>query len=165
MLLEDGKMVEVSETLNVSASDFFDAIIESVVYDACQATGKNIRKSHLKKGFSYSKKIKNSFGKKENSSVVIQEFKAPSIYKVKFEGSTGYDIMTYKIESVEDEKITVRYSEDFISEFTVEGKSSKMMEKLNNKRAQRRAKKLLKNIEACIQNKQNTEDIQEEVEQ
>ena len=52
MLLEDGKMVEVSETLNVSASDFFDAIIESVVYDACQATGKNIRKSHLKKGFS-----------------------------------------------------------------------------------------------------------------
>ena len=154
MLLEDGKMVEVSETLNVSASDFFDAIIESVVYDACQATGKNIRKSHLKKGFSYSKKIKNSFGKKENS-----------IYKVKFEGSTGYDIMTYKIESLEDEKITVRYSEDFISEFTVEGKSSKMMEKLNNKRAQRRAKKLLKNIEAYIQNKQNTEDIQEEVEQ
>lgn len=40
MLLEDGKMVEVSETLNVSVSDFFDAIIESVVYDACQATGK-----------------------------------------------------------------------------------------------------------------------------
>lgn len=40
-----------------------------------------------------------------------------------------------------------------------------MMEKLNNKRAQRRAKKLLKNIEAYIQNKQNTEDIQEEVEQ
>lgn len=73
--------------------------------------------------------------------------------------------MTYKIESLEDEKITVRYSEDFISEFTVEGKSSKMMEKLNNKRAQRRAKKLLKNIEAYIQNKQNTEDIQEEVEQ
>ena len=104
-------------------------------------------------------------GKKENSRVVIQEFEAPSIYKVKFEGSTGYDIMTYKIESLEDEKITVRYSEDFISEFTVEGKSSKMMEKLNNKRAQRRAKKLLKNIEAYIQNKQNTEDIQEEVEQ
>lgn len=101
-------MVEVSETLDVSASDFFDAIIESVVYDACQATGKNIRKSHLKKGFSYSKKIKNSFGKKENSRVVIQEFEAPSIYKVKFEGSTGYDIMTYKIESLEDEKITVR---------------------------------------------------------
>ena len=84
---------------------------------------------------------------------------------MKFEGSTGYDIMTYKIESLEDEKITVRYSEDFISEFTVEGKSSKMMEKLNNKRAQRRAKKLLKNIEVYIQNKQNTEDIQEEVEQ
>ena len=88
--------------------------------------------------------------RKKIQEVVIQEFEAPSIYKVKFEGSTGYDIMTYKIESLEDEKITVRYSEDFISEFTVEGKSSKMMEKLNNKRAQRRAKKLLKNIEAYI---------------
>lgn len=152
-------MVEVNEILNVSAKDFFDAITESVVYDACQATGKNIRKSQLKKGFSYSKKIKNSFGKKEDSKVVIQEFEAPLIYKVKFEGSTGYDVMTYKIESLEDEKISVAYSEDFISEFKMEGKSSKMMEKLNNKRAQKRAKKLLKSIEAYIQNKQ------EEIEQ
>lgn len=126
---------------------------------------KKYSKEPFKERFFILQKNQNSFGKKENSKVVIQEFEAPSIYKVKFEGSTGYDIMTYKIESLEDEKITVRYSEDFISEFAVEGKSSKMMEKLNNKRAQRRAKKLLKNIEAYIQNKQNTEDIQEEVEQ
>lgn len=164
-MLEDGNMVEVSKILSVSADDFFDAITESVVYDACQATGKNIRKSHLKKGFSYSKKIKNSFGKKEDSKVIIQEFEPPLIYKVKFEGSTGYDIMTYKIELLEDEKITVTYSEDFISEFTIGRKNSKIIEKLNVTRAQRRAKKLLKNIENYIHNnKQNIEDRQEEME-
>ena len=143
-------MVEVSEILSVDANDFFDAITQSVVYDACQATGKKIRKSHLKKGFSYTKKVKNSLGKKENAHVCILEYDEPVIYKVKFEVSTGNNIMTYKIETQEDERIRVTYSEEFVSDIEMEGRSSKIMNAINEKRAVRRARKLLKNIERYI---------------
>lgn len=147
-------MVEVNELLHVSAEDFFAQIAKSVAYDAQESTGKKVRPSHLRKGFSYTKKMKNKTGKKGEVLVTITEYKVPVCYKAKFESFSGINTISYEIEALED-GIGVSYKEDFSSDSKATNLNGKLVGALYKNRAKKKAVKLLRSIENYIQEQED----------
>lgn len=150
-------MVEVNELLHVSAEDFFKQIAQSVAYDAQEATGKNIRPSQLRKGFSYTKKMKNKVGRKGDVKVTITDYKEPVCYKAKFETANGTNTISYEIEVLEN-GIGVSYQEDFSSDSKATDLNGKIVGALYKKKAKKKAVKLLRAIENYIQEQEDASD-------
>lgn len=120
---KEGKiMVKASRVMNVPAQALFDMLIESVIYDIKQSTGKTVRPANFKKGTNYRKRIKtNAKGQKGVSvKVTVTELESPRIYEAKFEGGNdSYTVIRYEIEQLSEEGdedgdyIRVTYTEDY----------------------------------------------------
>ena len=115
-------MIKASRVMNVPADALFDMLIESVIYDIKQSTGKTVRPANFKKGTSYRKRIKtNAKGKKGVSvKVTVTELERPKVYEAKFEGGNdSCTVIRYEIEQLSEEGdedgdyIRVTYSEDY----------------------------------------------------
>lgn len=159
-------MVEVNEKLYISAEDFFDSIAESVAYDIGEATGKKVRAKQIKKGYSYVKQMKNKVGRKGNVRVHITDFERPQIYRAEFTSNNGVNIMSYTIAQLEDDHIGVTYIEDFKGASKSKQMNFKLMSVFYNRRAKKRAVKLLRAIEEYAQQyKKNNNDVERSVEE
>lgn len=158
--------MEVCEKLYVTAEDFWATLETSLAYDITQATGKNVRPKQIKKGYSYTKTLKNKTGRKGSVKVTITDFEQPVKYAAKFESSNGVNYITYTIEQLDVDHIGVTYSEGFEGATGTKAVNFKIMSFFYNRGAKKKATRLLRAIEKNIQEqkkeiKENTEAIPE----
>lgn len=158
--------MEVCEKLYVKAEDFWATLETSLAYDITQATGKNVRPKQIKKGYSYTKTLKNKTGRKGSVKVTITDFEQPVKYAAKFESRNGVNYITYAIEQLDADHIGVTYREDFEGATGTKAVNFKIMSLFYNRGAKKKATRLLRAIEKNIQEqkkeiKENVEAIQE----
>lgn len=149
--------MEVCEKLYVGASEFWEVLQSSLAYDITQATGKNVRPKQVKKGYSYTKTLKNKTGRKGTVKVTITEFEEPVKYEAKFESTQGVNYIAYEIEQLDADHIGVTYREDFDGASGTKAVNFKIMSFFYNRGAKKKATKLLRAIEKSIldQKKEN----------
>ncbi len=145
-------MIEVKEKLYVDIQDFFHKIEESVIYDIEQSTGKKMIAKDIKKGFRYTKKMKNKLGRKGDVDIVISKFVSPISYAAEFKSAQGINKIEYLIEEVESKCIDVTYREDFLGYTSSANWNFKLINFFYKRRATKRARRMLKAIEHYIQN-------------
>lgn len=149
--------MEVCEKLYVGASEFWEVLQTSLAYDITQATGKNVRPKQIKKGYSYTKTLKNKTGRKGTVKVTITEFEEPVKYEAKFESTQGVNYIAYEIEQLDADHIGVTYREGFDGASGTKAVNFKIMSFFYNRGAKKKATKLLRAIEKSIldQKKEN----------
>lgn len=141
-------MVEVKERVYVSEVDFFKKIEESISYDIEQSVGKKIKPY---KGYKYTKKMKSKMGRKGNVEILIKEFKPPICYSASFKSLNGINEISYTIDKIEDYCIDVIYKESFQGNKTSYNLNYKLMNFFYKNRAKKRARRMIKAIEAYLQ--------------
>lgn len=144
--------MELKERLNVSAEAFFDAVVQSVVYDAGNAQQKTVTEADLKKGYSYKKTMKNQLGQKGNVLVTIDEFERPVRYAVSFESRQGRNCIDYQVTDCGDGSIVVYYREDFAGSSASRSWNYRLLSGLYRKKAQKRVVRMLHAMETYIKN-------------
>ena len=156
--------MEVSEKLYVKAEEFWETLANSLAYDITQATGKNVRPKQIKKGYSYTKVLKNKASRKGSVKITITDFDEPKKYAARFESSQGINTISYDIEELDSEHIGVTYSEGFEGASGAKSANFKFMSFFYNKGAKKKATKLLRAIEQSIteQRKQVEADANQE---
>lgn len=107
--------MEYIDIIEITPEEFFNAIEYSLLIDIKNATGKEIDKSEIQRGFHWQKDIRTNRGGTVNSKVLIEEYQRPSIYQVKFEAGTESTTMKYLITPMDDDACKVVYSEDYVS--------------------------------------------------
>lgn len=150
-------MIKVQEKLYVNADDFFEKIAESVAYDITASTGKKVRPKQISKGYSYTKKMQNKMKRAGSVKVTITDFEAPVIYKATFDSTQGINTISYEIEQLDEDHIGVTYTEDFQGASGAKSLNFKFMSFFYNRGAKKKATKLLRNMEAFIQNEKKEE--------
>lgn len=148
-------MVEVNEKLYITAEDFFTQLTESIAYDITESTGKKVLAKQVHKGYSYHKQMKNKVGRKGDVKVVIKEFSYPTCYVAEFHSVQGVNIIKYEIEQMEDGCIGVTYIEDFQGKSKAANWNFRFMSFLYNKRAKKRAVRMLRAMEEYIKENGN----------
>lgn len=104
--------MEVRVELKVKAEDFFDLIINSLLYDIENTTHQKISKDEIQKGFTYKKYLTNKLGKQGASMITITELEYPHMYCASFKTARGINTISYEI--VENEScIELIYREDY----------------------------------------------------
>lgn len=155
--------MQVQEMLYVSAEAFYDQLISEIVYDVNQSTGRKCKANKLQKGFSYTKKMKSKMGGKGDVKVTITALERPKIYAAKFESKTGTNFLTYEIEKLEDEKaIGVTYREEFEGVSKTKKWNYNMVMFFYNHKSTKKAKRLLRNIENYLKQKEQPQAIDEQ---
>lgn len=143
-------MIKVEEKLNVTADAFFEKIAESIAYDITSSTGKNIRPKQLRKGYSYTKEMKNKMRQEGKVKVTITDYEVPRIYAAKFESSQGTNTISYEVEVLDEEHIGVTYIEDFFGVTQTKSTNFKLMSAFYKRSGRKKAVTLLRSIETCI---------------
>lgn len=161
--------MEVNEKLYVKADDLFNQMAESIAYDISNSTGKKVRAKNIKKGYSYTKRMKNKLGKKGDVKVTITDFEAPKKYAAKFESANGTNYLSYEIEDLGD-SIGVTYREDFEGATRMKTWNNKFMSFFYNRGSKKKARRLLRAMEQYIVQQQEsqttkTEQIEEKTEE
>lgn len=131
-------MITVKETLGVSADSFIQQILTSAIYDIKQAADKNLTEQQLHKGYQYTKKMRSKLGSSGDVKVKITELDAPRVYAAEFTCATGKNMISYVIESLEQEKITVTYTEDFSGKSASHNLNYKVVGALYKRRAKKK---------------------------
>ena len=143
-------MITVKETLNVSAEAFFYQLLKSAAFDIRMATGKEVREKQLHKGYTYTKKLKSKMGRTGEVRVKITELKAPVIYTAEFTSASGKNIISYVIEPLEAEKITVTYTEDYQGETSSQNLNYRIIRVFYKRSARKKTARKLHSIEEYI---------------
>ena len=143
-------MITVKETLGVSADSFFQQILTSAIYDIKQAADKNLTEQQLHKGYQYTKKMRSKLGSSGDVKVKITELDAPRVYAAEFTCATGKNMISYVIESLEKEKITVTYTEDFSGKSVSHNLNYKVVGALYKRRAKKKMARMPHNMESYI---------------
>lgn len=149
-------MMEVNEKLYVKAEDLFDQMAGSVAYDISNSTGKKVRAKNIKKGYTYTKRLKNKLGRKGEVKVTITEFEAPKKYAAEFESVNGINTLSYEITDLGD-SIGVTYKEDFVGATKLKSLNNKMMTFFYNRGSKKKARRLLRAMEQYVLHQQAEE--------
>lgn len=147
--------MEVNEKLYVRADEFFAKMAESIAYDISESTGKKVRAKNISKGYTYTKKLKNKFGRKGDVKVTITDFEAPRKYAAKFDSVNGINYLSYEIEDLGD-SIGVTYSESFKGATKMKSINYKFMSFFYNRGSKKKARRLLRAMEQYIRNEKET---------
>lgn len=143
-------MIEVKETLQVSAQDFFDQLLKSAAFDIRMSTGNNVNEKQIYSGYKYTKKMKTKLGRTGDVKVTITELKAPEQYAVKFESAAGKNMVVYSLESLGDNKVQVTYKEGFEGDTKSQDLNYKLISILYKRKAKKKTARKLHDIEAYI---------------
>lgn len=160
--------MEVSEKLYVTAEEFWNTLENSLAYDITQATGKNVRPKQIKKGYSYTKTLKNKVSRKGGVKITITDFDQPKKYAAQFESAQGVNTISYEIEQLDDEHIGVTYREGFDGASGAKSANFKFMSFFYNRGAKKKATRLLRAIEKSILDQKangNKDASQEQIEE
>ncbi|BCA85419.1 hypothetical protein EsVE80_09420 [Enterococcus saigonensis] len=102
--------MKVEKKLNISAENFYDKMMNSVIFDIRKATGKTITRKQLK-NFSYVKQ----FTKNSSAKIAIEELVENRIYQFKTSTSRNEFVVRYEIEPIDENKCYVSYNENMKS--------------------------------------------------
>lgn len=144
-------MISIQEKLYIDAESFFDAIAHSVAYDISDASGKKTSIKQIKKGFSYTKVMKNKVKRKGKVSVKITKWNPPFSYSAEFTSFSGINTLSYEIETLEEGCIGVNYMEDFKGVTKSKDMNFKLVSVFYNRKAKKRALRLIRAIEKYAQ--------------
>ena len=114
------------------------------------AADKNLTEQQLHKGYQYTKKMRSKLGSSGDVKVKITELDAPRVYAAEFTCATGKNMISYVIESLEKEKITVTYTEDFSGKSASHNLNYKVVGALYKRRAKKKMARMLHNMESYI---------------
>lgn len=146
--------MEVKEILNVSPGDFFDTLVQSVLHDISESTGKDMAETEIRPGFSYIKKMKNQLGQQGDVHVTIQEFHRPDRYQVQFKSVQGINVIAYEIKEQGERSIEVGYQENFEGKNTSSSLNYRLLSKLYQRKAKKRMEGMLHSMESYIQSRE-----------
>lgn len=142
--------MDVLLNLDVSSEEFFNFLTLSVVKDVKESTNKNISQKDIVKGFHYTKQLANKLKREGSAKVIIRRFVANEIYEAGFETNQGLNTITYEVETLDDNTIDVKYTEDYIASDKIKGWNYNLVNMFYEKRAKKKAIALIRNIEAYI---------------
>lgn len=144
-------MIKVKETLHVSAESFFYQLTKSAAFDVRMATGKKVTEKQLYEGYRYKKTMKNKMGRSGEVRVRITELKPPVRYSAEFKSAAGTNEISYDIEKLGEDKISVTYTEGFAGDTKSQDINYKIIGALYKRRAKKKTARKLHDIEAYIQ--------------
>ncbi len=142
--------MDITKKLNVSAEDFFNKIVDSVVYDVKHSVGRKVSYETMKDGFSYKKTLSNRFGQKGSVTITVTEIEKPTLYAASFEAKTGTNHVRYEITELSDNKISVHYVETFDSNRLLNRLNYMLMSIIYYFGSKKRIVNMLKGIEVSI---------------
>ena len=142
--------MEVNQTLNVEAKEFFDTLAASVAYDVSQAQGKTVEPGQIYSGLCYKKKMKNKLGQESGVEVVIKQFVPPACYEAEFRSSQGTTAILYRIEAGGDGNIMVHYTEGFEGKHGSNSANYKIVSWFYARSAKKRISRMLSSMEGFI---------------
>ena len=138
--------MQLVRSLKITPEEFFDAVETSVLYDIEEATGKRPKPEKLN-GFRYERHEKGS-GRDAGKpvKVKIKEYRAPSVYEVRFKYSTGSNTMRYEVEPDENGNCLLVYTETYKATIKNEGFWGKVNTFIYERRVRSRARKTIDQI-------------------
>ncbi len=136
--------------LEVSASEFYQQLLQSAKYDIEQVTNKKITLLDVEKGFSYKKKLRNKIGKEDLAVIRSVSLVKDVCYEIEVKGTQGTNHMRYSIERLGENRIKVAYEEEFLSQSKLKSANHKIMTLFYNYSAKQRMGKLFNQIESYI---------------
>ncbi|MEQ2876533.1 DUF3284 domain-containing protein [Enterococcus asini] len=98
--------MKIEKTLNIPAEFFYDKVIDSVIFDVRQATGKDLTRKQLK-NFEYVK----TFSKNSRAKIKIDEVVENQTYQFKTSTTKNDFVARYDIEPLTDSSCKVSYTE------------------------------------------------------
>lgn len=147
--------MEIDLELEISKEEFFEFLYDSIIHDVEESTGKIISHEEVVEGFEYDKKLKTQVGRLGEASIILSEFKPYSKYVAEFRSNQGTNITSYEITSIEDQKISVKYIEEYIAADRMKSINFKLLNFFYKKKNIKTAENRLKNIEVYVKNKRN----------
>lgn len=102
--------MKVEKKLNTSAENFYDKMMDSVIFDVRKATGKSITRKQLK-NLTYVKQ----FSKNSSAKIVIEELVENRIYQFNTSTSRNEFVVRYEITPIDENKCQVIYNENMKS--------------------------------------------------
>lgn len=98
--------MKIEKTLNIPAEYFYDKVIDSVIFDVRQATGKDLTRKQLQ-NFEYVK----TFSKNSRAKIKIDEVVENQSYQFKTSTTKNDFVARYDIEPLTDSSCKVSYTE------------------------------------------------------
>ena len=148
--------MEIIRNLNVNAEELFNLLEDSLKVDIKTCTDEDIE--NIEQGFSYTKRVKNKIGSAGDVIVTIEEFCKPTLYKGKIYSNQGFNYVTYNLKEIDSENTEVTYTEDFISDKTMNNMNFKIMSKVMKKQSEKKANRLISAMESYILDQKRNEE-------
>lgn len=135
--------MEVNKVLQVPASFFYQKVIDSVLYDVKEATGKQVTEKQLP-GFEYVKEFNN----KTSAKIIIQEAVKDQCYQFRTATTKNTFDVRYQITPVDDQSCAVTYTESMTSKGTIQSLNDSVTGFILGFFKKKQLKKMLAMIEA-----------------
>lgn len=135
--------MEVTKKMNVPASFLYDKIMDSVIYDIRQQTGKALTRKQLA-GYKFTKK----FAKAQTATMQVTEVIENKSYHFMTTTNRNSYVVQYDIEPIDEGKCLLNYTEHMESKGTLQQMNDVMMALMMGFFKKRNFKKMLSQIEA-----------------
>lgn len=144
--------MKVSQTFLGNPEVVYTVLLEALQADYKEATDEVLLLSDLVAGLTYQK----FFGKKQENSVLVQvrQLTAPSLYEVAISSNRGMQIISYQIEQVDEQQVTVTYSEEYFPETKWQAWNYKCLFPFLKNSLQKRMKAQLEQFIYIVNNKE-----------
>lgn len=149
--------MEINVELYASKEEFFNFLTLSILQDIKQSTNKDLAKEEIINSYSYQKKLRNKVGREGDVNVKIMAFEPNEKYIARFKGNQGENIISYIVTDINDAKINVNYKEQYIEADKIKGLNYKIVNFFYNKKAEKKARKMIKQIEYYIEKNRKLE--------
>lgn len=110
--------MKVIRDLEISASEFFNALLDNVIDDIVTNTGKEVSKENLKKGFKFVHRGEN-IGQRITFEIV--DYQQDKVYKAKRKSINGTVSVYYVVKPNDKGGITVTFEQNFPEETKKQG--------------------------------------------
>lgn len=141
----------VKEMLSVSAVDFFNEIVRSILTDIQKQTNKTMHASQIKPGLTYKKHIRGRFSTNAEVTIKVLQCIPNKVYESSYTSAIDLTTTKYEIEGLENGRIQVMYSESYTLLHKKQERGKKIFaEEFLDKTSEKRGRKLLKHIEGYI---------------
>lgn len=142
--------MKVTNNLRGNKTDFFQLLENSIISDYYQNT--NIKINEVKEGLQYKKTLSTKMKSTGNVNVLIKQFDKDSIYEVHYITETTSNVVTYTVETVNENEITVTYEENNIDNNTLLKINNSIMSMFFMRSSKKRVAQMFKNIQVALDN-------------
>lgn len=141
--------MEITRIMEVSKQEFSDFIVEMIIADIKNCTGKDVDKKEIVSGYTYQKELTTQLGKKTLVTTKLLEI-VPGSYKAQFSSIGGENTLTYEYHETGESQIEVNYVEDYIAATKTNEYNFKLMSFIQGKKTKKKINNMLENMERYI---------------